>query len=74
MGLNSVRQARAYSNTIGYLNFNIKNEITDGEKLLNILKKNITNYDNYINSYISIESGKLGIDKIISTIKERYFI
>jgi len=69
-----VRQSRAYSNTIGYLNFNIKNEITDGEKLLNILKKNITNYDNYINSYISIESGKLGIDKIISTIKERYFI
>ena len=44
------------------------------EKLLNILKKNITNYDNYIDSYLSIESGKLGIDKIISTIKERYFI
>ena len=74
MGLNSARQSHAYSNAIGYLNFNIKNEITDGEKLLNILKKNITNYYNYINSYISIESGKLGIDKIISTIKERYFI
>jgi len=74
MGPNNIRQSQAYSNLVGYLNLNIKNEIPDKKNLLNNLEKNILNYDNYINNYISFDSGKLGIDKIISVIKERYFV
>ena len=37
------------------------------------MKNNIKNYNNYIDNYISIDSKKLGLDKIIDVIKERYF-
>ena len=73
MGENGARQSQAYSNMIGYLNVNTKNEIEKKEELLNIMKKNIKNYDNYINNYISFDKSILGMDKIIDIIKERYF-
>ena len=73
MGLNGAKQSQAYSNVIGYLNLNTKNEIEEKKKLLNIMKNNIKNYNNYIDNHISFDSKKSGLDRIIDVIKERYF-
>lgn len=73
MGLNGAKQSHAYSNIIGYLNLNTKNEIKEKNDLLDIMKNNIKNYDNYINNYISFDPNKIGLDRVVNVIKEKYF-
>ncbi len=73
MSKNEIEHSKAYSNLIGYMNLNTKEINIEKQTMLKNLNDNIKIYDSYINNFLHFDDNKLGIQKIIDTIKERYF-
>ena len=73
MSKNEIEHSKAYARSINYMNLNTKNLNIEKELILNELNDNIKKYDNFINNFLHFDDDKLGIQKIIDTIKERYF-
>ena len=65
-----------YKNEIGILQLNIEDEgkINNKDSLLNLLNRNLRNYDNYIKKNIKPDTDELGYNKIIRILKEKYSI
>ena len=58
----------------GLLQMNIEDELkNDKNKLLSSLDDAKKNYSNYIKSYIAPDGNNIGYEKIIKTLKERFF-
>ena len=58
----------------GLLSINIEDEIKiDKNKLLSKLDDAKKNYPNYIKSYLVPDGNNIGCEKIIKTLKERFF-
>ena len=58
----------------GLLQMNIEDELkNDKNKLLSSLDDAKKNYSNYIKSYIVPDGNNIGYEKIIKTLKERFF-
>ena len=74
MSKNEIEHAKSFADRGGYLKLNTqKDYLFDKEKILFQMNKNLSNYDKYISNYHCFEPNKLGIDKIIRIIKERFF-
>ena len=74
MSENEIIHSHNYADTIGCLKLNIeKDYLFDKEKILLEMNNKISNYDKYISNFHCFEPNKLGTDKIISTIKNRFF-
>ena len=73
MGKNEINHSIAYSKLIGYMNLNTKISTIEKQEILKKLNNNIKKYDYYIENFLHFDDNKLGIDKIIDTIKEKYF-
>ena len=59
---------------IGFLNINIKDEMFSKKDDLLLQLDNITEkYSNHIKTYIAPDGDNLGYEKIIKTLKERFF-
>ena len=66
-GLDFVKRA-------GLLKMNIEDELkVDKNKLLSSLDDAKKNYSNYIKSYIAPDGNNIGYEKVIKTLKERFF-
>ena len=65
-----------YKDEIGILQLNIEDEgkINNKDSLLNLLNRNLRNYDNYIKKNIKPDTDELGYNKIIRILKEKYSI
>ena len=74
MTKNEIEHSRKYANIVGYHFADIVEDY-DFEKddLLKKLSDNINNYDTHINTYHNLNSNISGLDKITSTIKEKFF-
>ena len=55
------------------MNLNTKDINIEKQTILKELNDNIKKYDHYINNFLHFDDNKLGINKIIDTIKDRYF-
>lgn len=75
MTKNEIEHAKAKARVCGYLTLNTRKDYSfDKEKILSQMNKNIsTNYGKYSEHHHCFEPNKLGIDKVIRTIKERFF-
>ena len=73
MSKNEIANSKTYAKIINYMNLNTKNVNIEKELILNELNDNIKKYDDFINNFLHFDDTKLGIDKVIETIKERYF-
>ena len=74
LGKNRTKGAQEFVNNAGILKINIQDEInTDKDKFLSKLDNAKTNYTNYIKSYIAPDGNNLAYEKIIRTLKERFF-
>ena len=74
MSANEIVHARDYAKRVGYLALNTeKDYLFDKEKILFQMKKNISNYEKYNANFHCFEPNKTGADKIIKTLKDRFF-
>jgi hypothetical protein len=74
MSRNEIVHARNYAKRVGYLALNTeKDYLFDKEKILFQMKKNISNYEKYNANFHCFEPNKTGADKIIKTLKDRFF-
>ena len=73
MSKNEITNSKTYAKIINYMNLNTKNINIEKQSILNELNDNIKKYDHYINNFLHFDDDKLGIDKVIDTIKDRYF-
>ena len=59
---------------MGFLRINIEDELKiNNNKLLSKLDDAKKNYSNYIKSFIAPDGNNIGCEKIIKTLKERFF-
>ena len=73
-GENAVNHALMWVKQVGCLSINIEDEIKiDKNKLLSKLDDSKKNYSNYIKSYLAPDGNNIGCEKIIKTLKERFF-
>ena len=73
-GENVINHGLSWVKRVGFLSFNIEDEIKiDKNKLLSKLDDAKKNYSNYIKSYLAPDGNNLGCEKIIKTLKERFF-
>jgi len=71
---NQVNINQKLSREIGILNINIKDEVFTKKDDLLLQLDNITEkYSNHVKTYIAPDGNNLGYEKIIKTIKERFF-
>ena len=61
-------------NTNQQLNIEDEGKINNKDSLLNLLNRNLRNYDNYIKKNIKPDTDELGYNKIIRILKEKYSI
>ena len=73
MSKNEINHSKAYSKLIGYINLNTKITTLKKQEILKKLNDNIKVYDYYIQNFLHFDDNKLGIEKIIDTIREKYF-
>ena len=63
-----------WSKRVGFLRINIEDELKiNNNKLLSKLDDAKKNYSNYIKSFIAPDGNNMGYEKIIKTLKERFF-
>ena len=73
-GKNVINHGLRWVKRVGFLSFNIEDEIKiDKNKLLSKLDDAKKNYSNYIKSFIAPDGNNIGCEKIIKTLKERFF-
>jgi hypothetical protein len=71
---NTINHASMWVKQAGLLSINIEDEIKiDKNKLLSKLDDAKKNYPNYIKSYLAPDGNNIGCEKIIKTLKERFF-
>ena len=74
MSNNEISHSTFYAKQAGYLLLNTKNDyFFDKDKILRQMNQNLNNYDKYISNYHCFEPNKLGTNKIIKIIKEKFF-
>ena len=74
MDQNQINGVDAYVNRVGMLKLGIDNKMKiNKEDLLLKLEENTENYSNYIKSTIAPDGNNIGYEKIIKTLKERFF-
>ena len=74
LGENALNHASMWVKKVGLLSINIEDEIKiDKNKLLSKLDDVKKNYPNYIKSYLAPDGNNIGCEKIIKTLKERFF-
>ena len=76
MDKNQITTGQAYSEKLGILSINIDDDITinfNKDDFLLKLDKAKENYLDYIKSNIAPDGDNLGYEKIIRTLKERFF-
>ena len=74
IGENAVNHALMWTKQAGLLSINIEDEIKiDKNQLLSKLDDAKKNYPNYIKTYLAPDGNNLGCEKIIKTLKERFF-
>ena len=74
LGENALNHALMWVKQVGCLSINIEDEIKiDKNKLLSKLDDSKKNYSNYIKSYLAPDGNNIGCEKIIKTLKERFF-
>ncbi len=63
-----------WAKRVGFLRINIEDELKiNNNKLLSKLDDAKKNYSNYIKSFIAPDGNNIGCEKIIKTLKERFF-
>ena len=73
-GENVIDHSLRWVKKVGLLGINIEDEIKiDKNKLLSKLDDAKKNYSNYIKSFIAPDGNNIGCEKIIKTLKERFF-
>lgn len=73
MRKNEIEHIKAFQKLINYMILNTKDLNIDKHSLTKKLNDNIKKYDYCISNFLHFDDNKLGIDKIIDTIKDRYF-
>ena len=74
MDQNQIDGVNAYVGSVGILRMRIDEKIEIEKKnLLLKLEKNIENYSNFIKQRIAPDENNIGYEKIINTLKERFF-
>ena len=74
MTRNEIEHAKNYASRVGYLKLNTRKDyLFNREKILFQMNKNLSNYEKYISNYHCFEPNKLGTNKIIKIIKEKFF-
>ena len=73
-GENVINHSLRWVKTVGFLSINIEDEIKiDNNQLLSELEDAKKKYSNYIKSYLAPDGNNIGCEKIIKTLKERFF-
>ena len=74
LGENTANHRLMWVKQVGFLSINIEDEIKiDKNKLLSKLDDVKKNYPNYIKTYLAPDGNNIGCEKIIKTLKERFF-
>ena len=74
LGENAVNHGLSWVKQAGLLSINIEDEIKiDKNKLLSKLDDAKKNYPNYIKTFLAPDGNNIGCEKIIKTLKERFF-
>ena len=73
-GKNAINFTLEWTKRVGFLRINIEDELKiNNNKLLSKLDDAKKNYSNYIKSFIAPDGNNIGCEKIIKTLKERFF-
>ena len=73
-GKNAINYTLEWAKRVGFLRINIEDELKiNNNKLLSKLDDAKKNYSNYIKSFIAPDGNNIGCEKIIKTLKERFF-
>ena len=73
-GENVINHGLRWAKRVGFLRINIEDELKiNNNKLLSKLDDAKKNYSNYIKSFIAPDGNNIGCEKIIKTLKERFF-
>jgi hypothetical protein len=73
-GENAINYTLEWAKRVGFLRINIEDELKiNNNKLLSKLDDAKKNYSNYIKSFIAPDGNNIGCEKIIKTLKERFF-
>tara|TARA_B110001454_G_C12336938_1_gene274309 strand:+ start:181 stop:405 length:225 start_codon:yes stop_codon:yes gene_type:complete len=74
MDQNQIDGVDGYVNRVGMLKMGIDNEMKiNKDDLLLKLEENTENYSNFIKSRIAPDGSNIGYEKIIKTLKKRFF-
>ena len=74
MDQNQIDGIDGYVNRVGMLKMGIDNEMKiNKDDLLLKLEENTENYSNFIKSRIAPDGSNIGYEKIIKTLKKRFF-
>jgi hypothetical protein len=74
LGENARNHGLLWGKQVGLLSINIEDGIKiDKNKLLSKLDDVKKNYPNYIKTYLAPDGNNIGCEKIIKTLKERFF-
>ena len=74
LGENEINYTLEWTKRVGFLRINIEDELKiNNNKLLSKLDDAKKNYSNYIKSFIAPDGNNIGCEKIINTLKERFF-
>jgi len=74
IGENAINHGSMWVKKVGLLSINIEDEMKiDKNKLLSKLDDVKKNYPNYIKSYLAPDGNNMDCEKIIKTLKERFF-
>ena len=74
MTRNEITHAKTFAKKGGYMVLNTKKDYNfNKEEILFQLNQNLSNYDNYISDFHCFEPNISGTNKIIKTLKERFF-
>jgi len=73
-GEHAINYTLEWAKRVGFLRINIEDELKiNNNKLLSKLDDAKKNYSNYIKSFIAPDGNNIGCEKIIKTLKERFF-
>ena len=74
LGENEINYTLEWAKRVGFLRINIEDELKiNNNKLLSKLDDAKKNYSNFIKSFIAPDGNNIGCEKIIKTLKERFF-
>ena len=73
MSKNETEHSKKYANLVGYYYADIENDYNfKKDDLYKLISNNIKYYDRHINTFHKFDENKIGVNKIIKTIKDNY--